>query len=119
MSHLGALLRFALAMAALSVSLIGCDTGNVEPPVEPTAGVTPQSPTSVQRPYVAEQSGPIVLSGGASNRVVGAPEVVLGTGEFVNPQINRASAGGAALTGSDVTLDFANVDVRDVLKSVL
>src|SRR5690348_17826071 len=100
MSRLAALLR----PAALMLPLFGCDTGNVEPPIDTSAGVVGQ-PLGT-RPYVAEQSGPISLGGGTSNRPVGPAEVVLGTGQFVNPPVSTTAGAAAALSGSDVTLDF-------------
>ena len=62
---------------------------------------------------------PVALNFGANtNRAFGAPEVVLGTGTFVGP--SRSPPGPQVTTvGDAVTLDFSNVDIRDVLKSVL
>jgi general secretion pathway protein D len=81
-----------------------------------------QTPGVQQRPLALSASspnGPIELTpGGRANHVTGATEVVLGTGRFANPTL-PSSGQSVALVGSDVTLNFANVDVRDVLKSVL
>ncbi len=62
---------------------------------------------------------PVALNFGANtNRAFGAPEVVLGTGTFVGP--SRSPPGPQVTTvGDAVTLDFSNVDIRDVLKNVL
>jgi general secretion pathway protein D len=78
-----------------------------EPPPRPRAG-----PPSA--------AGPVVLAQGSPDRrAVVAPEIVKGTGTFVNPGAATASRAEAVVTGSDVTLNFSAVDVRDVLKSVL
>ncbi len=104
------------------VLLAGCQPPNPEAP--PEAGS--QSPAISSEPLMlpsaahGADNGPVPLTFGSSaNRPAGPPDIVMGTGQFVNPP--RASPGGqqVVLTGNDVTLDFTNVDVRDVLKSVL
>jgi general secretion pathway protein D len=105
----------------ISGFLVACNPGNQEPP--PEAGgqstITSQSltPTSLS----GQLSGqPIPLNlGAATNRPVGSPEVVLGTGRFVGAEGASSASQRITLVGSDVTLDFTNVDIRDLLKSVL
>src|SRR5579872_2874014 len=109
-----------LMIVAVSV-LAGCNSSDQEP--IPEAGF--QSPTTISQTRLAPSQSvggagtPIVLSSGANAyRPVGAPEIVMGTGNTVST--GRApTAPQVTTTGSDVTLDFSNVDIRDVLKSVL
>jgi general secretion pathway protein D len=106
-----------LILALLLVGLASCKPP--EPP--PEAGVQPAEVSSEPlspppRPFSNE---PIQLGTGTqTGRPVGPTEVVLGTGQFARPV---AAPGGqrVALVGADVSLNFANVDVRDVLKTVL
>jgi general secretion pathway protein D len=111
-----------MLVAAIAVGVLGgCNQGNEGPP--PEAGI--QSPTTIsQSPIARSSSGggtgaPVALNFGANtNRAFGAPEVVLGTGNFVGP--SRSPPGPQVTTAGDaVTLDFSNVDIRDVLKNVL
>jgi general secretion pathway protein D len=113
--------RTAGLLAAMAVGVLGgCNQGNEAPP---EAGM--QSATTIsQSPNARSPSGggtgaPVALNFGANtNRAFGAPEVVLGTGTFVGP--SRSPPGPQVSTvGDAVTLDFSNVDIRDVLKSVL
>ena len=63
---------------------------------------------------------PVLLTPGSSaGRAIAAPEIVKGTGSFVDTSAAPLARAEPVFVGSDVTLDFANVDVRDVLKSVL
>ncbi len=115
--------RTGLAAATLAVAMLtGCnDVPRQEAPgaIPGITQVTSQSLTP-PRPTNYASDQPISLTGsGASARPVGAAEVVMGTGQFVSPGAAAAGAGTPVLSGSDVTLDFANVDVRDVLKAVL
>ncbi len=100
----------------LLIMLSGCK------PPEPPPETDIQPPGVQQRPLPLPsslQNGPIELTpGGRANHVTGATEVVLGTGRFANPTLPTGGQS-VALVGSDVTLNFANVDVRDVLKGVL
>jgi general secretion pathway protein D len=114
--------RTAGLLAAIAVGVLGgCNQGNEGPP--PEAGI--QSPTTIsQSPFARSSSeggtgAPVALNFGAhTNRAFGAPEVVLGTGTFVGP--SRSPPGPQVTTvGDAVTLDFSNVDIRDVLKNVL
>src|SRR5277367_1586053 len=109
--------RTAGLLAAIAVGVLGgCNQGNEGPP--PEAGI--QSPTTIsQSPIARSSSGggtgaPVALNFGANtNRAFGAPEVVLGTGTFVGP--SRSPPGPQVSTvGDAVTLDFSNVDIRDV-----
>jgi general secretion pathway protein D len=114
--------RAASLLAAIAVGVLGgCNPADQWPP--PEAGI--QSPTTISQSPIARSSSvggtgaPVALNFGANtNRAFGAPEVVLGTGTFVGP--SRSPPGPQVTTvGDAVTLDFSNVDIRDVLKSVL
>jgi general secretion pathway protein D len=114
--------RTARLLAAIAVGVLGgCNPADQWPP--PEAGI--QSPTTIsQSPFARSSSeggtgAPVALNFGANaNRAFGAPEVVLGTGTFVGP--SRSPPGPQVTTvGDAVTLDFSNVDIRDVLKNVL
>lgn len=60
----------------------------------------------------------IPLAGRSDARAnAGPPEVVFGTGRFVD-SVGRAGSAPTAI-GPDVTLDFANVDIRDVVRAIL
>lgn len=48
----------------------------------------------------------------------GPPEISIGTGRFVDP-VRPDGLPAPNLAGGDVTLDFANADVRDVVRTVL
>ena len=111
-------LRAGLCLALLA----GCAPHASEPPTAllPPGGAVMQSPLPGTAPMVAGDAGPVPLGLRSSvGRASGPPEVVMGTGRFVARPANTAAGVQAAAEGSDVTLDFAGVDVRDVLKSVL
>jgi general secretion pathway protein D len=114
--------RTAGLLAAIAVGVLGgCNPADQWPP--PEAGI--QSPTTISQSPIARSSSaggtgtPVALNFGANtNRAFGSPEVVLGTGTFVGP--SRSPPGPQVTTvGDAVTLDFSNVDIRDVLKNVL
>lgn len=111
-------LRPILLATVCLAALPGCTALNSFVPAE-----APEPARTITRqdlPPPPAQDGPIALApGGASERVTGPAEVVLGTGQFVNPQAPRATGAGAVPVGDDVTLDFADVAIRDVLRSVL
>lgn len=111
-------LRPVLLAATCLGALTGCTALNSFVPAEapePAPAITRQD-----LPPPAAQDGPIALApGGEATRTVGPAEVVLGTGQFVNPQAPRAAGAGAVPVGDNVTLDFADVAIRDVLRSVL
>lgn len=104
----------------LAAVLAGC--GSTEADLVPDTAV-PVAPTVLPAPprTIGEASGgPVLLAPGSSaKRAVASPEIVRGTGAFVNPGAASAYRAEPVLTGSDVSLNFAGVDVRDVLKSVL
>ncbi len=115
-------------LAALLVPLVGggllAGCNNTAQPPSPIAGA--ESPTIVSQSLEPTQlggaaaGGPIRLNSSASlNRPSGPPEIVMGTGRFVGQTGAVAVGSPITLTGSDVSLDFRNVDIRDVLKSVL
>jgi general secretion pathway protein D len=111
-----------IARVLLVGVLSGCNpTGPASPPegADTAPAVTSQSlaPTALSGDT---SGGAIALGRGPSAyRSVGSPEIVLGSGQFVGPASSAPGGQQVALVGSDVTLDFTNVDVRDVLKSVL
>ncbi|MEQ9044845.1 MAG: type II secretion system secretin GspD [Sneathiellaceae bacterium] len=93
-----------------------------EPPAEalgPPQALQPK----VQPPPPALPAGAadnsVALPGGAAGRDVGPAQIVLGSGQFVNPAALPSGGEGVIPAGDDVTLDFTNVAIRDVLKSVL
>jgi general secretion pathway protein D len=110
-----------LATICVVATLVGCNPPDQPPPEagvqSSPIGSQPLSPV----PLTAGSTGEAIsLANGANaNRTAGPPEVVLGTGRFVNPVGASSSVQQVGLVGSDVTLDFTNVDIRDVLKSVL
>ena len=109
-----------LLSVVVSGFLAGCNPGNQELPPESgdQSSITSQLLTPTQ--LSAQGSGPVPLNLGATgNRPVGSPEIVLGTGRFVGPGGAASATQRVTLVGSDVTLDFTNVDIRDLLKSVL
>jgi general secretion pathway protein D len=109
-------------LAAVAVGLLaGCNPNQQELP--PEAGAEP--PTTISQSPIASPSPgggtgtPVVLNFGAGNKgPVTPPQVVMGTGRFIGPGATTASQQ-VVPSGSDVSLDFNNVDIRDVLKSVL
>lgn len=68
--------------------------------------------------YASNGAVPFSL-GARRNKASGPPEIVMGTGRFVSDTATSASSPGVIASGGDVTLDFVNVDVRDVARSVL
>jgi general secretion pathway protein D len=107
-----------LTIVAVGV-LAGCNSSDQEP--IPEAGFQPGTTISQSRlaPSGGGTGAPIVLGSGANtSRPIGAPEIVMGTGNGVSS--GRVPAAPQVTTiGNDVTLDFSNVDIRDVLKNVL
>ena len=110
-----------LAPFVLGALLAACGLADLDQIPETSAPIvsSPAGPPGRPTALGGPSNRPVTLSLGSSgNRAMAAPEVVMGTGTFVNTggPSRRAEP---VFTGSDVTLDFANVDVRDVLKSVL
>jgi general secretion pathway protein D len=84
------------------------------------SGVAPAGAPPRTAAQTDPSSGPVLLSPGSqAARTVAAPEVIRGTGTFVNPGAAATYRAEPTVTGNDVTLNFAGVDVRDVLKAVL
>jgi general secretion pathway protein D len=109
-----------LVALLLTAMLPACGMGEVDLAPDTAVPVAISEPPPRSRAVPAPSSGPVLLTPGSpAQRAVAAPEVVRGTGTFVNTEAATASRAEAVLTGSDVTLNFAAVDVRDVLKSVL
>jgi general secretion pathway protein D len=103
----------------LAVLLAACQPTDLDLMPSAPAVSSPAGPLAQPIALGNTSNRPVTLSsGGSANRAMAAPEVVTGTGTFVDTGVPSRRAQ-PAFTGSDVTLDFANVDVRDVLKSVL
>ncbi|MGE5269921.1 MAG: type II secretion system secretin GspD [Thiohalocapsa sp.] len=106
-----------LAVFAMVAWLGGCAPAAVD--LIPDAVSAVLAPAPEPATAAAAPNGPISLTPRrAANRAISRPEIVEGTGEFVKPAV-AAAARAPVVSGSDVTLDFAAVDVRDVLKTVL
>ena len=99
--------------------LAGCDRG-VRPSSEAAGAQPPPAATSTP-PRAAANAEPIRLKAlQHEERPHVAPVVVKGTGIYVtNPGTSRAGAQPNITAGDPISLDFVNVDVRDVVKSVL
>lgn len=112
-----------LVLAAGLALLAGCSSWQTEAPAEvigPPTMLNPKAaPPAAPSPLPQAQNDSIALPSSASGRKVGPPEIVLGSGQFVNPAALPTGGEGAIPVGDDVTLDFTNVAIRDVLKSVL
>src|SRR4029077_1763914 len=109
------------ALLVLAAWPTGCGLMDLDLIPETSAPVVSSPAGATSRPVALGDlsNRPVSLSLGSSgSHPMTAPEIVTGSGSFTNPggPSRRAEP---ALTGSEVTLDFANVDVRDVLKSVL
>ncbi len=115
-------LAIRLAPLVLAVLLAGCESTELDAIPETAAPVVsaPLQPFP-QSVVVGDTSNrPVLLTPGSSaGRAIAAPEIVKGTGSFVDTSAAPLARAEPVFVGSDVTLDFANVDVRDVLKSVL
>jgi general secretion pathway protein D len=101
--------------------LAGCvQTSHVPPPEAGAGPATFGNRLAAPAVFSGGDTGsPIQLtSGAASNRPVGPPEIIVGNGRLVNLSGSPGSPPAVA-AGSDVSLDFTSVDIRDVLKSVL
>ena len=102
--------------------LVGCNAPGQPPPPEAGAGSQAIDSHPLAPPGLSGSAPdrPIALTDGASGRrSIMAPDIVIGSGSFVSQPGGSSAPQPVALVGSDVTLDFTNVDVRDVLKSVL
>jgi len=84
------------------------------PPSQSQAQLKPPTPlteTSTKAPEVANPPAPILAE---------EPRISPGTGNFVNVTPPAATAGAATETSSgDITLNFVNADVREVLPRIL
>ncbi len=111
----------ALSLAVLgTLAVQACSPSGTEPPPETLAqpGAVRSQPLSLQ-PGGSGSAVGLSLSGN-TGRPVGPAEIQLGTGQFVNPSGLVAGGRGAVIpSGGDVSLEFTNVDVNDVLKTVL
>ena len=111
-----------LAVRLLLVIVIGPLSG-CNPPQQP-----PPEAGAQFSPYVGPSGGSAAGSFDASGqpislapprRSAGPAEIVMGNGQFVSQGGQSRGRRQIELVGADVTLDFANVDIRDVLKSVV
>ena len=111
-----------LAPLVLAVLLAGCESTEWDAIPETAAPVVSAPLQPFLRSVVVGDTSnrPVLLTPGSSaGRAIAAPEIVKGTGSFVDTSAAPLARAEPVFVGSDVTLDFANVDVRDVLKSVL
>jgi general secretion pathway protein D len=70
-------------------------------------------------PQTASDANSVPLAN-AARQASGPPVIEMGSGRFIGPVGDQGQpAPGISATGPDVTLDFVNVDVRDVARSVL
>jgi general secretion pathway protein D len=113
--------RAAVAAAMLcAASLTACDS--TAPPLA-SSGTDDRTAVSASplRPATpgGGTSSPLSLAN-AARQPSGPPVIEMGTGRFIGPVSDQSQIQPRiAMTGPDVTLDFAGVDVRDVARSVL
>jgi general secretion pathway protein D len=109
-----------IALALLAGVLSGCS--NMARPVtgETATGVSsaPLRPLPSSLPQGGTEA-PIPLTGASTQVARPEASVQLGSGQFVNPAIGQAPSGEVTVNGPDVSLNFVNADVRDVMKSVV
>lgn len=101
-------------------ALSACSDRPVLPVIEPSPALFQSAPASAQprRPLDEASSLPLRAD---PRRATGPAQVVYGTGQFVRPDASSPEPASPAqlAAGPDVSLDFVNVDVRDVVRSVL
>ncbi|WP_048859753.1 secretin N-terminal domain-containing protein, partial [Acidisphaera rubrifaciens] len=89
-------------------------------PSPPAGGTLQLAPASGGALAAGTAGGAISLRpSGAARALAGPADIMPGTGQFIDPARLETPGPHVTLTGNDVTLDFTNADVRDVLKSVL
>lgn len=109
-----------IALALLAGALSGCsqmmrpETGGTNAgvnaaPLRPLPSTLPEAATGT----------PIPLNGASTNLPRAQATVQLGSGQFVNPGVGQPANGEISVSGADVSLNFVNADVRDVMKSVV
>jgi general secretion pathway protein D len=111
-----------MAMRLLLVIVIGplggCNPAQDAPPDADEQYSAPGGQSAGSSPVPLNVSSqPISLT--PPGRTAAAAEIVMGDGQFVGPGARSRGTRQIELIGADVTLDFANVDIRDVLKNVL
>lgn len=108
-----AIQNFAACSLIVAGFLAGC--------AEHADVVTVPSPTAALPSAPPYSSGPIaLLPPSDAGRTQVAPLVIRGTGRFVGGSVTGATiVNGPSSVGDPVTLDFVNVDARDVVRSVL
>ena len=101
-------------------ALAGCNPTDQSPPeADAQASAIGSQPLSPIPLTSSRAEQPVSLANRPNaGSGLGSPEIVLGTGRFVSAA-GSSSSQQVNLVGSDVSLDFTNVDIRDVLKSVL
>ncbi len=110
-----------LLAVCMVVSLAGCNAPDQAAPQADSQSSPIGSQPLVPQPLTGAASDkPIPLTSAVTaGRAAGPADIELGTGRFVAQAGGSVSAGQISLVGSDVSLNFSGVDVRDVLKSVL
>lgn len=102
--------------------LLGALAACSDKPVFPVAGLLPAviQPASMQPRPLLDEAASLNLRTDP-RRATGPAQVVYGTGQFVRPDASPLAPALPAqfAAGPDATLDFVNVDVRDVIRSVL
>jgi general secretion pathway protein D len=108
-----------VGMALAALMLYGCqDTQSLGPIVHPQSSARPQrvtTPSGENAPAPEVSNPPVVIT---DER----PETVTGTGALIGPVAPAAGSGGgttAQAPAGDITLNFVNADVREVLPRVL
>lgn len=110
-----------ISMCILLTGLASC-TRSPSSPSQDEAYATPSGQVSARPSPVATTSIPLGPTTNGSRASV-APQIFRGSGSFVDTSANAPApvtpAPHRVVSGDAVTLDFANVDVRDVVRSVL
>ena len=104
----------------LAIALAACQPtapplGQAESEDHHTVSATPLHP-----PAQAGGTSTALALADSSGRPSGPPVIEMGSGRFIGPVSEQGQPSpNISTTGADVTLDFVNVDVRDVARSVL
>lgn len=112
-----------MGLLLLGPILAGCTPSADKPGADAVyAGEQPRAPFGALPLNAGQSALPPLSLGAGARRSSGPSEIVRGTGQFVRPDTagSRLPAAQAQpVPGPDATLDFVNVDVRDVVRSVL
>jgi len=104
----------------LAIALAACQPtapplGQAESEDHHTVSATPLHP-----PTQAGGTSTALALADSGGRPSGPPVIEMGSGRFIGPVSEQGQPSpNISTTGADVTLDFVNVDVRDVARSVL